>query len=126
MLVNAEIIGCDLPQAAPQEFQVLELGIDQDVGREHLVAGDEAPDVDVVDQTDALHLFHLAAEPVPVDVFGYPLEQHVHDFSDQTPGAEQNKGADDHAHDGVRMVPVEGPHQQARHDDADGSQQIRP
>ena len=40
-VVNAEIIGCDLPQAAPQEFQVLELGIDQAVGREHLVAGDE-------------------------------------------------------------------------------------
>ena len=76
-VLNAEVADGDLPQAAAQgfEFTARILGIDQDVGGERVVAGYDAPDMDVVNQRDALQPLHLTAQIVHVDMIRGAFEQ---------------------------------------------------
>lgn len=113
-VLDAEVMGGDVPQASPQFSQVaLKCGIDKDVTRKHVVAGREAPDVNVVDEGDAFYILDLTTEVVHIDVFGSAFEQHVNYFPKEAPCAEQDQDADNDTQDGVGERPSKSPDENA-------------
>ena len=110
-VLDSEVVGGDLPQATQHGFELLGwmFAIDQHVRGECVVPLGNGPDVNVVNHDDALHLFHLAAETIHVDMLGYAFEQDVDHLGEKAPGAEHDENGDDDADDGVGERPPEGP-----------------
>ena len=109
-VADPELMGGDLPQAAAQGVEVaLVIGIDEHVCGERFVMRSDGPDVEVVDQGHAFHVFHLAAQAIHVNMFGGALDQHVDHLGKQTPGACEDQDADTHADNGIGQCPPEGP-----------------
>ena len=69
--------------------------------------------MDVVEHDDPFQFLHLAAKLVHIDVLRGALKKHMDNLGEQTPRAEQDEEADEHAHDGVGEHPPEGPDEDA-------------
>ena len=109
-VADPELMEGNLPQAAAQGVEVaLVIGIDEHVRGQRFVMRRDGPDVEIVDQGHAFHLFHLAAQAIHVNMFGGALDQHVDDLGQQTPGTGEDQDADTHADNGIGQCPPEGP-----------------